>query len=73
MLRNMLNPAFINRCVHAIVTNGYLSQRTIQIGIGNIKIKVTKISGSYRQKNMLQQLIITALSEVCKSGEELLS
>ncbi|MGP1924109.1 MAG: hypothetical protein ACTS73_04145 [Arsenophonus sp. NEOnobi-MAG3] len=40
----MLN-ADLSTYVNAIVRNGYLPQRPIQIGIGNVEVKVPKVRG----------------------------
>ncbi|MGP1924857.1 MAG: hypothetical protein ACTS73_08460 [Arsenophonus sp. NEOnobi-MAG3] len=50
--------------IHSIVHNGYSLEGTIQTGIGEVKIKVPKVRGrSQRQRNMLQELVATALYE----------
>ncbi|MGP1924579.1 MAG: hypothetical protein ACTS73_06810 [Arsenophonus sp. NEOnobi-MAG3] len=49
----MLNAALSTGLVSSIlIRNGYLPQQTIQTNIGNLKIKVPKIMGLQRQRNM---------------------
>ncbi|MGP1924929.1 MAG: hypothetical protein ACTS73_08875 [Arsenophonus sp. NEOnobi-MAG3] len=53
----------------SVVRNAYLPQRTIQTAIwgGMLRLKCLMSNGvSHRQRNMVQQLVTTALSEICK-------
>ncbi|MGP1923690.1 MAG: hypothetical protein ACTS73_01700 [Arsenophonus sp. NEOnobi-MAG3] len=53
--------------MYAVIRNGYLPQRSIQITIGNVEIKVPTIIDRSGNGNMLQHLVATELSEACKN------
>ncbi|MGP1923936.1 MAG: hypothetical protein ACTS73_03075 [Arsenophonus sp. NEOnobi-MAG3] len=52
----------------SVIRNGYLPEQTIQTAFGYVEIKVTKVvrGSSQRQRNMLQDLIASDLSQSCK-------
>ncbi len=55
--------------INILICNCYFLLRTYKTDICNVDIKITKISGSQRKRNMLQQLIITTISEVYKKQQ----
>ncbi|MGP1923698.1 MAG: hypothetical protein ACTS73_01740 [Arsenophonus sp. NEOnobi-MAG3] len=52
--------------MRAVIRNYYLQQRSIQITIGDVEIKVPKIRDHSDNWSMLQYLVATELSEACK-------
>ncbi len=47
----------------AVVHNGFLPERRVQTGIGDISVKVTEGQGAQWQRHTLQQHLATAIPE----------
>ena len=56
----------------AIVRNGYLSERTIQTGLGNIAVKVPRVRGRSGSKLKFNSQLVPPYLKRAKSIEELL-
>ncbi|MGP1924875.1 MAG: hypothetical protein ACTS73_08555 [Arsenophonus sp. NEOnobi-MAG3] len=64
---NMLNTTFLRT---SLIRKGYFHSEVYRLVFDDVEIKVPKVRGLQRQRNMLQQLIATALSEAYKNCEE---